>query len=201
VDLGFAGNPYTWCNKRQCHASIKERLDRGLASFSWIHLYPKYSILHIPTTNYDCHPILLNIDYQSALLLRPFRFEAFLTLDPTCELVIQAAWNQPIRGSLAHYLIMKQFHPKVSLHRWNSIHFGRIQKTIKFPRLLIDKVHKSPYPSSFSTESNLKIALDELLLQEETLWKLKSRETWLTCTDLNTIFTHLNCHQKKIKCS
>jgi hypothetical protein len=32
VDLGFAGNPYTWCNHRQGVATIKERLDRGLAT-------------------------------------------------------------------------------------------------------------------------------------------------------------------------
>jgi hypothetical protein len=40
VDLGFAGNPFTWCNNRQGQASIKERLDRGLASPSWILLHP-----------------------------------------------------------------------------------------------------------------------------------------------------------------
>jgi hypothetical protein len=56
---------------------------------------------------------------------------------------------------------------------------------------LIDKVQQlPPSPSSFSTESNLKICLDELLIQEETLWKSKSRELWLTCSDLNTKFFH-----------
>jgi hypothetical protein len=47
-----------------------------------------------------------------------------------------------------------------------------------------------PCPSSLSPESNLKITLDELLIQEETLWKSKSRENWLTCSDLNTKFFH-----------
>jgi hypothetical protein len=100
VDLGFAGNPFTWCNNRQGHASIKERLDRGLASLSWIHLHPEYSILHIPATNSDHHPILLNSDYHSALLQRPFRFEEFWTKDPTCGLVIQAAWDKPVVAPL-----------------------------------------------------------------------------------------------------
>jgi hypothetical protein len=48
----------------------------------------------------------------------------------------------------------------------------------------------TPCSNSISTETNLKIALDELLLQEETLWKSKSRENWLTCIDLNTKFFH-----------
>jgi hypothetical protein len=59
VDLGFVGNPFTWCNNRKGQAFIKERLDRGLTSPSWIHLHPEYSILHIPATNSDHHHILL----------------------------------------------------------------------------------------------------------------------------------------------
>jgi hypothetical protein len=188
VDLGFAGNPYTWCNHRQGLATIKERLDRGLATLSWIHLHIEYSILHLPATNSYHHPILLNTN-RSTILPRPFRFEAFWTCDPTCEAIIQATWNQPVQGLPAQFLIRKQFHTKVSLIQWNSIHSGRIQRKIKSIKALIDQVQQVPScPSSISIETNLKIALDELLLQEETLWKTKSRESWLTCSDLNTKF-------------
>jgi hypothetical protein len=40
VDLGFVGNPFTWCNNRQGFDTIKERLDRSLASSNWVHLHP-----------------------------------------------------------------------------------------------------------------------------------------------------------------
>ena len=30
----------------------------------------------------------------------------------------------------------------------------------------------------------------EILIKEESLWRFKSRETWLQCKDLNTIFFH-----------
>jgi hypothetical protein len=36
----------------------------------------------------------------------------------------------------------------------------------------------------------LKIDLDNLLLKEESLWRSKSRKTWLTCKDLNTKYFH-----------
>jgi hypothetical protein len=39
-------------------------------------------------------------------------------------------------------------------------------------------------------ESSLKKDLDDLLIKEETLWRSKSRETWLKCKDLNTKYFH-----------
>jgi hypothetical protein len=69
MDLGFAGNPFTCCNNRQGHASIKERLDRGLASLSWIHLHLEYSILHIPFCSIRIITLLF---YQDPLDLKNF---------------------------------------------------------------------------------------------------------------------------------
>jgi hypothetical protein len=68
---------------------------------------------------------------------------------------------------------------------------GEFRKKIKSTKDLIDKVQQlPPCSTSISTEKNIKIALDEMLLQEETLWKSKSRENWLTCTNLNTKLFH-----------
>jgi hypothetical protein len=77
VDLGFVGNPFTWSNNRQGAASINERLDRGLASLSWIHIHLEFSFKHIPTSSSDHHPISLNTAFFSLFLHRPFYFEEF----------------------------------------------------------------------------------------------------------------------------
>jgi hypothetical protein len=47
-----------------------------------------------------------------------------------------------------------------------------------------------PSQSAFSLELNLKAELEDLLLKEEILWRSKSRESWLTCKDLNTKYFH-----------
>jgi hypothetical protein len=191
VDLGFVGNSFTWCNNRQGIATIKERLDRGLASLDWIHLHPDFSLIHLPASISDHNPISLNTNTSSTFLPRPFKFEEFWTLDPTCGLVIKAAWDHHFAGSSAICLVKKLVQTKAALKRWNKLHFGNIQTQIKSSLLKLDKVQSAP-PCSLASkeESLLKLELDGLLLKEESLWRSKSRESWLHCRDLNTKYFH-----------
>jgi hypothetical protein len=56
---------------------------------------------------------------------------------------------------------------------------------------LLDKVQQaSPSYPNLAMELHLQKLLDEYLKQEESLWKTKSRELWLTASDLNTRFFH-----------
>jgi hypothetical protein len=61
------------------------------------------------------------------------------------------------------------------------LHFGNIHKKIKETLKLIDVTQQaSPSLSSFDKEVSLKLDLNNLLVKEESLWRPKSRETWLT---------------------
>ena len=115
VDSRFVGNPFTWCNNIERAATIKERLYRGLASLSWIHLHPEVSLKHILASSSDHHPISLNTAFFSSFLPRPFRFEEFWTKDSSCGSVIKAAWFKLAPGSPAHCLVSKMLHTKKSL--------------------------------------------------------------------------------------
>ena len=117
MDLGFVGNPFTWCNNRQDYATIKERLDRGLASLDWVHLYPEFSFTHLSTSISDHNPIYFNTNTKSSFLPRPFKFEEFWTLNPSCGLVIVVAWKHFVSGSPAACLVKKLNQTKVALKR------------------------------------------------------------------------------------
>jgi hypothetical protein len=88
-------------------------------------------------------------------------------------------------------LISKFKNTKQAIKFWNKHHFGNIGRKLDSTLRLLDQIQQAP-PSdtNFSFELHLKSLLNEYLIQEESLWKSKSRETWLTCKDLNTRFFH-----------
>jgi hypothetical protein len=191
IYLGFSGNPYTWSNKRQGHHLIKERLDRGIANSLWVQLFPHYSVQHLPAYSSDHNPIILNMVPTDLTLPRPFRFEEFWTYDPSCGSTISSAWSSTLLGSPPFILSKKLKSTKLALKAWNSSYFGNIQRRIAHTLNHLEKVQQSPPTSyTFDQELQLQNILDNLLFQEESLWRNKSRETWLTCKDLNTKFFH-----------
>ncbi|GLT69444.1 hypothetical protein SLA2020_415930 [Shorea laevis] len=191
VDLGFIGNRFTWSNHRLGQANIRERLDRGLANHGWMHLFPNAIVNHFPAIKSDHCPILLSTlgNYQN--LPKPFRFEAFWTRDKSSFSIVARAWLVDGLGSPAFSLSRKWRSTKLALKDWNHHHFGHIQTRIKAIMSDISEIQSSPYSSiNAAKEVILQEDLQEQLLREEVLWKQKSRELWLTCTDLNTKFFH-----------
>jgi len=140
VDLGFSGNPFTWSNHREGRHQIKQRLDRRVASTSWISLFPSFSIRHLPDDNSNHNPLLLNTAVSQLTLSRPFRFEEFWITHPECLLVIVAAWELFILGSPAYILVKKLKSTKQALKLWNSYSFRNIQKKISSLTQVLDVV-------------------------------------------------------------
>jgi hypothetical protein len=147
VDLGFARNPFTWCNNRMGLENIKERLNRGLSSPSWIHLHPEFFLIHLHAHNSDHNPISLNTNSNSCFLDRPFRFKELWTKDSSCRQVIKAAWQKFVPIHQDFCLPKKLENTKVALLKWSSLHFGNIHKKITQPLRLCTE--NSPHPNLF----------------------------------------------------
>ncbi|KAK8332045.1 hypothetical protein V6Z12_A10G114500 [Gossypium hirsutum] len=60
-DLGFVGRWFTWERGRVFATNIRERLDRGVATLSWVNLFPNYQVEHLSHSFSDHCPILLDI--------------------------------------------------------------------------------------------------------------------------------------------
>ena len=151
VDLGYNGNKFTWAKGKWGNASIKRRLDRGIANISWRLAFPDASISHLGAIRSDHAPILLDTNPQSSFVHRPFRFEATWLRDNRCQPVIEQAWKQNVGGLDFIKLYKKQATTRDALRKWNKEVFGKCQDKIN---LLIQKIKEAQdLPPSFEAEA------------------------------------------------
>ncbi len=99
IDLGFSGPQFTWSNKREGLANIKERLNRGVCDLDWQSLFPKAGIKHLGALESDHRPILLDTHMDDHKIVQPFRFEAMWTKDESSNGVVEKAWESQVEGS------------------------------------------------------------------------------------------------------
>ena len=58
-DLGFVGDPFTWCNNRP-NDLIYERLDRGFGNSEWMDRFPNTKVKHLAAICSDHRPLLFS---------------------------------------------------------------------------------------------------------------------------------------------
>ncbi|XP_062152043.1 uncharacterized protein LOC133860458 [Alnus glutinosa] len=155
IDLGFIGNPFTWSNHRDGHQLIRQRLDRGMASSQWVHLFPSFSILHLPASAFDYNPLFLNTVHYDSTLARPFKFEEFWSHHPDCYSTISLAWSPPCFGSPGFILNQKLRSTKLALKLWNRISFGNIQHQILSLTSQLDALQQSTSLSTLSVQERV----------------------------------------------
>ena len=193
IDLGFAGNKFTWSNKRWGKGSIRERLDRGIASVDWRMNFPRAVIYHLGEINSDHCLLILDSNPVNHFSLCPFRFEAAWVQDPRCTEVVRLSWNRVFIGSHVVKLCHKQKTIANALKKWNKEEFGFYQTRINDLMKLIKEIQSREVSSTNARlEANLQGELNEWLTRNDTLWKQKSREIWLRNGDRNTKFFHLS---------
>ena len=93
IDLGFNGLSFTWSNRREGLANIKEMLDQCLCDQEWKSLFLKAGVRHLCNSNSDHNPILLDTHLEPENPLRPFCFEAMWTKVEESRLVVKHAWQ------------------------------------------------------------------------------------------------------------
>jgi len=120
VDLGYSGNKFTWARGRWGNASIKRRLDMGVASISWRLAFLKACISHLGAIKSDHAPILLDTCPEDSFAHRPFRFEAAWLRDDSCKPVIENAWKAGARGSEFIQLYKNLASTREALRKWNK---------------------------------------------------------------------------------
>ncbi|XP_069150536.1 uncharacterized protein [Solanum lycopersicum] len=66
-DMGYSGQPYTWCSHRKDGSRIWKRLDRGVVNDNWLDKMPSTNITHLPSVGSDHCPLLMECWKKTAV--------------------------------------------------------------------------------------------------------------------------------------
>ncbi len=151
------GQPFTWHKRRgdgqsdgsssvggnggDYNGNAKARLDRILASSSWVPEFPGVVLTHLAMLNSDHCPLLLNIPNGPQVFKRKktFRFKAMWIKDEQCKAVIDQAWSGMVEdGSRMLQEAEKLNRCRASLIGWSTDWFGSLASSIKAKRVQLE---------------------------------------------------------------
>ena len=120
MDLGYVRSKFTWARHFENGNSIWERLDRGLATNGWFLKFPRSRVHHLHCDSSNHNPLLvvlapLDIPTRKKL----FRFEEMWLSNPTCEEIVQEAWNSMVGSDLDSTILSKVEKCGKDLLWWN----------------------------------------------------------------------------------
>lgn len=87
--MGFTGDVFTWCNRKDMGAQVILRLDRFLANANFCSLFENYQVKHLNWAKLDHRPIQLSLEEVTQTPVRSkgykaFRFEEWWTRLEDC---------------------------------------------------------------------------------------------------------------------
>lgn len=190
MDLGFTGRWFTWEQGRFVTTNIRERLDRGVATLSWVNLFPGYRLEHLNHSFSDHCPILLDslgVSWNNEDSFgKSFRFEAKWCLDSSFEGMVKTWWAEK-SGSVLGKLEKLGHH----LLRWSRAtdrkeKRNRIELEDRLSKLYNQDISEKVLAEITEVQVELNLEADK----EELFWEQQARANWLKNGDQNTNYFH-----------
>nr|POE93748.1 hypothetical protein CFP56_30518 [Quercus suber] len=153
LDLGFAGQRFTWCNGRQGNQRTKLRLDRMVANDDWMRLYPEASVQHFSMSNSDHCLLVLVLKCKQVRkpMKKRFMFEAMWTREEGCREIIESVWD-PLSCDMGSTIMDKLRQCHDHLQCWNWRVFGHVKKVLKQKQSKLQQLEVSEIGNEKSEE-------------------------------------------------
>jgi hypothetical protein len=186
-DMGFSGDVFTWKRGR-----IRERLDRAVASGSWLATHPNAKLIHLEYIRSDHRPILLDTKYQEAVVSHgsgPKKFKAKWLMETDFREEVQRAWDAASGAEGGVLGRLGQMH--AALHAWDSQVLRKLKRHLRKAQRELEKAMNGPISDESEAKAKEMANLIKLLLeQDEIYWAQRSRANRLQHGDRNTSFFH-----------
>ena len=129
VDLGYLGRKFTWRGKRG-ETLILERLNRALATPSWLELFPATRVQHLHTNASNHNPIIIKPKGIVYCTNKPFRFKSVWMKEEGYRNTIVDAWGFPAFESNMILASSKIMHCGEKLVEWSRSSFGSLKRQL-----------------------------------------------------------------------
>lgn len=198
LELKLHHKKFTWVSGRN-----KALLDRFLVSLDWLDQYPHASVHHLSSYGSDHTPLVLDTGTQQNPS-KQFKFDPeWLNNEEFVKLVIK--WWQEL--PLSNYRMGLSWHNKLkNLRRkilgWTKNYYGekkRKKQAILDQIQILEQLRDDRDLDANEQQQwlDLKSQLDDIYLEEEKYWHLRSRQQWLHYGDQNTKYFHRIAYRHK----
>jgi hypothetical protein len=168
TDIHLEGYPFTWIKSRGRTNVIEERLDRAMATSSWLLMYPEVKLQNLLASHSDHSPILL----QSSPLNRTqatynFRFENMWLKEEDIDDVVEEGWGRD--GGVAVTDRISRCAEKLT--RWGRRKRMNFKQEVKECNEELERLRSSHELSDSRRYLEVQDQHAKILIQEDTCWK------------------------------
>jgi hypothetical protein len=162
---------------------LRQRLDRAVATHSWLVQHPDAVLQHLGYIKSDHRPILLETDYQAGVAQQrhgPWWFEAKWLKAKKFRDVVQSAWESASHAIPDGNFLARLSHLHGALHEWDKSILKAPKKRLRRAQREFEKAVSGVISDESEAKAKEMADLIEMLLeQEEVHWLQRSRANWL----------------------
>jgi hypothetical protein len=200
-DIGFSGLPWTFDNRRRGSRNVKVRLDRVVASTSWMARFGDATVKHLVSPCSDhCLVLLQEYNEDPAVANGGIRrYEIMWECEDSLVPEIVAAWDA---AGVKHDLgdISQGLQVVMNtLHKWSRVKFGSVIKELETLRSKLEELQLRDDAADAEESTRIKERMNEILYREEMMWLQRSRISWLKEGDCNTRYFHIKAQWRAKK--
>lgn len=186
-DLGVSGDIFTWERSRGQQAWVQERLDRGMATSSWMEMFPLAEVKVLEVTTSDHLPLLVQLHRKVYVQRsRRFKFENMWIEERECRNIVQSCWRE---GDTSN-LMEKKSRCCMRLEAWGGGLIRDIKQKMGNYRKEMQRYRSRRDISGIKKYNEARWQYMKLLEKQEIFWKQRAKQYWLGDGERNTRFYH-----------